>query len=296
MDFLRPASWEEALAAKAAHPTAVPIAGGTDVMVEINFDHRRPEYLLDLNRIGELYEWEVGEDTVRLGASVPYTGIMEHLRAELPGLALASHTVASPQIRNRGGVGGNLGTASPAGDAHPALLAAGAEVEAESVRGTRLIPIDDFYTGVKRNALAADELIRAVRIKKADGPQQFSKVGTRNAMVIAVCAFGLALHPETRTVRTGIGSAAPTPVRARTAEDFLNAALDEGSCWDSGKAVTPSVARRFADLCAAACNPIDDVRGTASYRRHAVGVMARRTLTWAWESYRGARPTTEGVA
>lgn len=209
MDFLRPASWEEALAAKAEHPTAVPIAGGTDVMVEINFDHRRPEYLLDLNRVGELSEWEVGEESVRLGASVPYTRIMEDLRGELPGLALASHTVASPQIRNRGGVGGNLGTASPAGDAHPALLAAGAEVEAESVRGTRLIPIDEFYTGVKRNALAPDELIRAVHIKKADGPQQYSKVGTRNAMVIAVCAFGLALHPSTRTVRTGIGSARP---------------------------------------------------------------------------------------
>lgn len=138
MDFLRPASWEEALAAKAEHPTAVPIAGGTDVMVEINFDHRRPEYLLDLNRIGDLSEWEVGEKTVRLGASVSYTQIMEQLRAELPGLALASHTVASPQIRNRGGVGGNLGTASPAGDAHPALLASGGAVEVESVRGRRL--------------------------------------------------------------------------------------------------------------------------------------------------------------
>ncbi|MBL1084060.1 FAD binding domain-containing protein [Streptomyces actinomycinicus] len=297
MDFLRPASWEEALAAKAEHPTAVPIAGGTDVMVEINFDHRRPEYLLDLNRIVDLYEWETGAESVRLGASVPYTKIMENLRAELPGLALASHTVASPQIRNRGGVGGNLGTASPAGDAHPALLAAGAEVEVESAaRGTRLIPVDEFYTGVKRNALRPDELIRAVHVKKADGPQQFSKVGTRNAMVIAVCAFGLALHPATRTVRTGIGSAAPTPVRAGAAEDFLNAALEEGGFWDTGKIITPSVAKRFADLCSAACNPIDDVRGTANYRRHAVGVMARRTLTWTWESYRGARPAPEGAA
>ena len=272
MDFLRPASWEEALAAKAEHPTAVPIAGGTDVMVEINFDHRRPEYLLDLNRIGDLSEWEVGEESVRLGASVPYTKIMENLRAELPGLALASHTVASPQIRNRG------------------------EVEVESVRGSRLIPIDAFYTGVKRNALAADELIRAVHVKKADGPQQFSKVGTRNAMVIAVCAFGLALHPGTRTVRTGIGSAAPTPVRAKAAEEFLNAALEEGGFWDNGQIITPSVAKQFADLCSAACNPIDDVRGTASYRRHAVGVMARRTLTWTWESYRGTRRLTEGAA
>ncbi|MET7274457.1 xanthine dehydrogenase family protein subunit M [Streptomyces flaveolus] len=296
MDFLRPASWEEALAAKAEHPTAVPLAGGTDVMVEINFDHRRPEYLMDLNRIGDLTEWEVQQDSVRLGASVPYTKIMENLSTELPGLALASHTVASPQIRNRGGVGGNLGTASPAGDAHPALLAAGAEVEVESVRGARRIPIDAFYTGVKRNALEPDELIRAVHIKKADGPQQFSKVGTRNAMVIAVCAFGLALHPDTRTVRTGIGSAAPTPVRATAAEDFLNAALEEGGFWGNGKIITPSVVKQFADLCSAACNPIDDVRGTASYRRHAVGVMARRTLTWTWEAYRGAHRTTEGAA
>ncbi|MEU0449101.1 FAD binding domain-containing protein [Streptomyces tendae] len=296
MDFLRPASWEEALAAKAEHPTAVPIAGGTDVMVEINFDHRRPDVLMDLGRIGDLTEWEVGEDSVRLGASVPYTRIMENLRTELPGLALASHTVASPQIRNRGGVGGNLGTASPAGDAHPALLAAGAEVEAESVRGTRRIPIDAFYTGVKRNALEPDELIRAVHIQKAEGPQQFSKVGTRNAMVIAVCAFGLALHPESRTVRTGIGSAAPTPIRATAAEEFLNAALEDGGFWENGKIVTPSAVKRFADLCSAACNPIDDVRGTADYRRHAVGVMARRTLTWTWESYRGARRTTEGAA
>ncbi|MFI6208470.1 FAD binding domain-containing protein [Streptomyces sp. NPDC051041] len=296
MDFLRPASWEEALAAKAAHPTAVPIAGGTDVMVEINFDHRRPEYLMDLNRVDDLYEWEVGEESVRLGASVPYTRIMQNLRAELPGLALAAHTVASPQIRNRGGVGGNLGTASPAGDAHPALLAAGAEVEVASVRGARRIPIDEFYRGVKRNALAPDELIRAVHVRKADGPQQFSKVGTRNAMVIAVCAFGLALHPTTRTVRTGIGSAAPTPVRAGAAEEFLNAALEEGGFWDGGKAVPPSVAQRFAQLCSAACAPIDDVRGTARYRRHAVGVLARRTLTWTWETYRGTRRATEGAA
>ncbi|MFE3584801.1 FAD binding domain-containing protein [Streptomyces vinaceus] len=291
MEFLRPAGWEEALAAKAEHPTAVPIAGGTDVMVEINFDHRRPEYLMDLNRIGALREWETGEDVVRLGASVPYTQIMEHLRAQLPGLALASHTVASPQIRNRGSVGGNLGTASPAGDAHPALLAAGAQVEVESVRGSRLIPIDAFYTGVKRNALAPDELIRAVHVSVADGPQQFSKVGTRNAMVIAVCAFGLALHPRTRSVRTGIGSAAPTPVRAKTAEEFLAAALDEGGFWESRTAITPSIAKQFGDLAAAACNPIDDVRGTAKYRRHAVGVLARRQLLWTWEEYRGRAVT-----
>lgn len=293
MDFLRPGSWEEALAAKAAHPTAVPIAGGTDVMVELNFDQRRPDHLLDLNRVDELREWEVGEEHVRLGAGVSYTSLLENLRAELPGLSLAAHTVGSPQIRNRGTVGGNLGAASPAGDSHPALLSAGAEVEVESAeRGSRLIPIEQFFTGVKRNALAEDELIKTVHIGKATGPQQFSKVGPRNAMVIAVCAFSVALHPETRTVRTGIGSAAPTPIRAKEAEDFLNAALRDGGFWENGKALTPSLAREFAVLAAGACHPIDDVRGTADYRRHAVTVLARRSLGWAWEEYRAGGSST----
>ncbi|QPP05918.1 xanthine dehydrogenase family protein subunit M [Streptomyces bathyalis] len=288
MDFLRPARWEEALAAKAEHPTAVPIAGGTDVMVEINFDQRRPAQLLDLNRVTELHEWETGEEDVALGACVPYTRIIENLRRELPGLALAAHTVGSPQIRNRGSVGGNLGAASPAGDSHPPLLTAGAEIEAESVRGSRRIPVEDFFTGVKRNVLADDELIKRVHIKKASGPQQFSKIGTRNAMVIAVCGFSVALHPERRAVRAAVGSAAPTPFRASAAEDFLNAALEEQGLWDNGRAIPPSVTQRFAALCSAACNPIDDVRGSAAYRRHAVGVMARRTLGWVWDSYRGS--------
>lgn len=309
MEFLRPSAWEDALAAKAEHPTAVPVAGGTDVMVELNFDHRRPGVLLDLTRIGALYEWDVdggglsggdgrggagagdgggrgdGGAAVRLGACVPYTRIIDELSAELPGLALAARTVGSPQIRNRGSVGGNLGSASPAGDSHPPLLAAGAEVEAVSVRGTRMIPVEEFFTGVKRHALAEDELIRAVRIRRADGPQQFSKVGTRNAMVIAVCGFGLALHPRTRTVRTGVGSAAPTPLRARAAEDFLNAVLDEDRLWDSGRAVPPSAVLEFGELVAAAASPIDDVRGSARYRRHALAVMARRTFGWAWAEY-----------
>ncbi|GGR73639.1 FAD binding domain-containing protein [Streptomyces sp. MBT70] len=163
MDFLRPASREEALAAKAEHPTAVPIAGGTDVMVEIDFGHRRPEYPLDLNCVGELYEWEPGGQSVRPCARVPYRAITRSLRAEPPGPALASHPVASPRIRDRGGFGGNLGTASPAGDVHPALLAAGAEVEvASAARGTRLIPVDASRTGVERNARGPDPLIPTI--------------------------------------------------------------------------------------------------------------------------------------
>ncbi|MFI6152583.1 FAD binding domain-containing protein [Kitasatospora sp. NPDC051170] len=288
MEFLRPATWDEALAAKAVHPGATAISGGTDVMVELNFDVHRPAAILDLNRVTELTEWSIEAGVVRLGAAVPYARIIEELSGPLPGLALAAHTVGSPQIRNRGSVGGNLGAASPAGDSHPALLAAGRDVyvEAASVRGTRLIPIDDFYVGVKRNSLEPDELIRAVRIPVADGPQQFSKIGTRNAMVIAVCAFGFALHPKDGTVGTGIGSAAPTPRRAVEAEEYLAGVLAERGLWATGALLGPEVVRRFGELVRAAASPIDDVRGTAEYRRHALAVMARRTLTWCWNDYR----------
>ena len=286
MDFLRPATLADALSAKATHPDAVPIAGGTDVMVELNFDHRRPAALLDLNRVGELHEHGRADGRIRLGAAVPYARIITELGAELPGLAMAARTVGSPQIRNRGSVGGNLGAASPAGDAHPALLAAGADVEIASVRGTRFVAAQDFYTGVKRNVLAPDELIIAVHLAPAEGPQQFSKIGTRNAMVIAVCAFGLALHPAQRRVGTGLGSAAPTPRRAAAAEEFLAGELN----WDSPAPLRDSVLRRFGTLVAQAASPIDDVRGSAAYRRHALSVLARRTLGWAWSDYlRGGR-------
>src|ERR1700733_5120835 len=208
MDFLQPRSLPEALALKAEHPEAVPIAGGTDIMVEINFDARRPAALLDLNQVTELTRWGSDGDRLRVGAGVTYVRLISELGGELPGLAMAARTVGAPQIRNRGTIGGNLGAASPAGDCHPVLLACGAVIEATSVRGTRQIPAADYYTGPKRNALAPDELITAVLIRPATGAQQFAKIGTRNAMVIAVCAFALDLRGD-GSVGTGIGSAGP---------------------------------------------------------------------------------------
>ncbi|MEV0053101.1 xanthine dehydrogenase family protein subunit M [Saccharopolyspora shandongensis] len=285
MEFLRPASWREALEAKAAHPDATPIAGGTDVMVEINFDHRRPSTLLDLTGVPELTGWSEEGGELRIGAGLPYTNLINELGDRVPGLAIASRTVGSPQIRNRGTLGGNLGSASPAGDGHPPLLASDARIEVESVRGKRLIPATEFFTGVKRNALAEDELIAAVHIAPATGAQQFSKVGTRNAMVIAVCTFAIALHPDRKQVGTGIGSAAPTPLRALAAEEFLSAELD----WEQRLPLEESVARRFGELVAQAASPIDDVRGTADYRRHALAVMARRTLSWVWNDHCSGR-------
>jgi CO/xanthine dehydrogenase FAD-binding subunit len=290
LDFLQPTTWSDALALRTERPDALPIAGGTDVMVELNFDRRRPGALLDLGRIPELREWSVDEGRVRLGAGVTYARVIEELGDRLPGLAIASRTVGSPQIRIRGTVGGNLGSSSPAGDAHPPLLAAEAVVEVESAaRGTRHVPAVDFYTGVKRNALEPDELIAAVLVPSATGPQQFSKVGTRNAMVIAVSAFACALHPDRQTVGTGIGSAAPTPRRAVEAEQFLAGELADAGLWNSRGELPESLARAFGERVAAAASPIDDVRGTAAYRRHSLAVMARRTVTWAWNEYQHDR-------
>ena len=275
---------------KSAHPEAMPIAGGTDVMVEINLDRHRPAAILDLTRVTELSQWGTDGELLRIGAGVTYARIIGELGDRLPGLALASRTVGSPQIRNRGTVGGNLGSASPAGDAHPPLLATDAVVELASTAGTRRVAAREFFTGPKRNAMRKDELIAAFLVAPATGPQQFSKVGTRNAMVIAVCSFALALDPGRRHVGTGIGSAAPTPVIADEAQRFLEGVLDEGGLWDRPAPVAASALARFGQLVAAASNPIDDVRGTAAYRRHALAVLARRTFGWAWDEYRAQAP------
>jgi CO/xanthine dehydrogenase FAD-binding subunit len=288
MEFLAPATWDDALAARAEHPGAVPIAGGTDVMVELNFDRHRPAALLDLTGVADLREWSRTDDGgLRLGAGVTYSRVMRELATAAPGLAMASRTVGSPQIRARGTVGGNLGSASPAGDCHPVLLAVGAEVEIASARGVRTVPIAEFFTGVKRNVLADDELIAAVLLPPTHRLEQFAKIGTRNAMVIAVTSFGLALHPERRAVGAALGSAAPTPRHARQAEEFLAGMLEEQGHWDSRAALPGSAVVRFGELVAADAAPIDDVRGTAAYRRHALSVLGRRTLTWAWQDYQG---------
>jgi CO/xanthine dehydrogenase FAD-binding subunit len=290
MEFLQPRSLPEALAVKAERPQAVAIAGGTDVMVELNFDRRRPEVVLDLTRVPELGGWSRQDGAVRVGAGVTYTRMVAELADDLPGLAIAARTVGSPQIRNRGTIGGNLGSASPAGDCHPPLLAAGAEVEVASASGgSRRVPVDSFFTGPKKSALAPEELICAVHVPAAAGPQQFAKVGTRNAMVIAVCSFGLALDPPRGRVGTGIGSAGPTPLRAREAEEFLQGVLGSEGLWHSRGPLPEAALGRFGELVAGAARPIDDVRGTAAYRVHALGVLARRTLTWAWDRYRTGR-------
>jgi CO/xanthine dehydrogenase FAD-binding subunit len=255
MDVLTPRSLVEALELRAAYPGALPIQGGTDVMVAFNFDRARPEVVLNLNEVAELRGWSREDGELRLGSGLTYSEAMEgELGSALPALAEASRTVGSPQIRNRGTLGGNLGTASPAGDALPPLVIEGAEVECVSVRGSRRLPLVEFVTGVKRSALAQDELIAAVRLRPSGAPQTFMKIGPRNAMVIAVCSLALSAGDE---LRASFGSASPRPV-------LVTAPLGE--------------ADTFAELVAAAASPIDDVRGSAAYRRHALRVLTERAL------------------
>jgi CO/xanthine dehydrogenase FAD-binding subunit len=240
---------------KAEQHELLPIQGGTDVLVGINFDRARPRAILNLNEVGELRGFTRENGTLRLGSGLTYAELERgSLREELKALGEAARTVGSPQIRNRGTIGGNLGTASPAGDAIPPLVVEGAQVECASVRGTRRVPLADFVTGVKRNALAADELITAVWLEPSRAPQTFMKIGPRNAMVIAVCALAVSAGDE---LRASFGSASPRPV-------LVTAARSDAST--------------FAEQVAAAAAPIDDVRGSAAYRRHALRVLAERAL------------------
>lgn len=256
MQVVTPRSLDEALRLKADHSDAVPIQGGTDLMVALNFDRTRPEAILNLNEVAELRGWSRENGALRLGAGLTYTEAMG-LGEDFQSLAEAARTVGSPQIRNRGTIGGNLGTASPAGDALPPLLIEGTEVEVASVRGTRRLPIDEFLVGVKRNALEPDELITAVHVEPSGQPQTFMKVGPRNAMVIAVCSLALVVDRERGELRAAFGSSAPV---ARLVRGPLGQV-------DS-----------FPEQVAEAASPIDDVRGTAAYRRHALRVLTQRAL------------------
>jgi CO/xanthine dehydrogenase FAD-binding subunit len=283
VQVLRPRDLAEALAFR-SDLECLPLAGGTDVMVELNFDRRRPEAILDLTHVSELRDWKSSEDEIRVGAGVTYLQLQHELADAIPGLALAARTVGSPQIRNRGTIGGNLGAASPAGDCHPPLLASGAEIELSSLEGTRRVRADEFFLAPKRSVLRADELITAVLVPRARGPQQFAKVGTRNAMVIAVCSFALSFDAQARRIGTGIGSAGPTPLRAREAEDHLGSELDEAAAWHGERGLSDTAIARFGELVAAAAAPIDDVRGSAAYRRRALAVLAQRTLRWSLDA------------
>ncbi|MEM9033389.1 MAG: FAD binding domain-containing protein [Actinomycetota bacterium] len=277
MSVLMPVSLDEVYRALADEPEAHLLAGGTDLMVEVNYAGRRPPAVVGLRKVAELRTWQLEGDRVVIGAGMTWTDLMSGELAErFPILATASRTVGSPQIRNGGTIGGNVGTASPAGDGLPPLYALDAVVRIGSAAGVREQSIAEFITGVKRTTLAPGEVITGLVVPNVDGPQEYCKIGTRNAMVISAAGVAVVVDRRSRTVRCALGAVAPTIVRASEAEVLATDAVD----WDAVEPTIadPAVHERFGDLAAAASQPIDDHRSSAEYRRHAISVMARRAL------------------
>lgn len=298
-------SLDDACQTLADNPEAEVLAGGTDFMVEVNYRHRSPAAVVAVSQVPEIGGWRVepgtsgradsdsgtdgnsgadgnsgdSDDSIWLGAALTFSEIANSELANLlPALAQASRTVGSPQIRNAGTLGGNLGTASPAGDSLPVLAALDARIMLRSTQASREMALCDFITGPKQTCLEAGELIEAIRVPKAVGHSEFLKVGTRNAMVISVAGLALFARTDINRVCVGLGSVSAVPVRAAEAEDWISPRLD----WQTMTPPTTSEMDTFGDLVSKASSPIDDHRSTADYRRHAVGVMAKRALLRAF--------------
>jgi len=287
MSVIAPTSLAEAVAAADEAPSALLLAGGTDVMVEINERHRSlpndDATVIALAGVPELSSWTIdrGAGTLTLGAGVRWADIeRDPLLGLVPALAEAARTVGSPQIRNAGTVGGNLATCSPAGDGLPVLAAYEAIVRLVSADGARTMPVGEFMIGVKRTALDPGELIESIEMPLLEGWQGFSKIGVRNAMVIATANACVATDVPSRSIRIALGSVAPTVIRCPDAEELALDAVD----W-TDMTIDTAAANEVGRLAVEASSPIDDHRSTAAYRRHAVGVLVTRQLRRA---FRGA--------
>ncbi|WP_394937631.1 FAD binding domain-containing protein [uncultured Ilumatobacter sp.] len=275
MPVMHPTTIDEATALLAHYPGAMVLSGGTDAMVEINDGHRRPEgSVVVVNRIAALRSWrhDPTAKTLTVGAGVTYTELMrEPIASLIPALAEASRTVGSPQIRNAGTLGGNLGTSSPAGDGLPVLAALDAKLTLASETGIRTMAASDFIVGVKRTAIRPGELITEITLPVVEGWQGYAKVGVRNAMVIAVASVALVFDRPNESVAVALGSVGPTILRCPEAEMLLASSLD----WATLTAHADAL-EQFATSVSAASQPITDHRSSAEYRRHAVGVLAKR--------------------
>ena len=263
------------------HGDARLIQGGTDLMVEINFNHVKPTTMISLRDIKSLRM--IRTDTpgiMSIGSGVPYSVIEgEPVLTAIPALAQAARTVGSPQIRAAGSLGGNLGTCSPAGDTLPVMFALDASIHLSTIDSSRVVSIHDFMTGVKRSVRQHDEIITAIDFPIINGWQGYSKVGVRNAMVISVASACLVADHENADVRIALGSVGPTIIRCRAAESWLKTTLD----LSTRSTISLDVANEFGRRAAEESSPIDDHRSTAQYRRHAISVLASRLLRKAYQ-------------
>jgi xanthine dehydrogenase small subunit len=260
-----PQTLMEALALRAEHPNATVLAGGTDIMVFVEGGSLQLDEVLNLWSCDELRSIEKTSDGIRIGALNTWTDIRYDER--LPdALRECARTVGAEQIQNRGTVGGNIVNASPAGDSLPLWLALDAVLEVASVRGSRMVPASEFWTGYRTTALDADELLLAVHIGIHDTDRiTYRKVGTRMAQAISKVVLGGRLQVQDGRVthaRLALGSVGPVPLRLPSVEAAL-----------IGRPIHSSA----ADAVAQDITPIDDIRSTADYRRT---VATRIVRSW----------------
>lgn len=286
INYETPKSIAEAVKLLAAHgEKARPLSGGTDLIIQLRAGTRRPEYVVDVKQIPEMRRISFSlQHGLHLGAAVPCIEIFENadMRRYYPGLTEAAHLIGSLQIQSRASVGGNLCNGSPAADTTPALIALGAKARIAGSNGERLVPVEDFCTAPGRTVLQPGELLIDVVI---DAPEQHSSDAymrfiPRNEMDIAVVGVGAALTldlADDRVVdaRIALGAVGPTAIFAADASKSLE-----------GKKLDAAAIENAARLAIAASSPIDDMRGTAEYRRHVVGVLTRRVLAKAAERAR----------
>jgi CO/xanthine dehydrogenase FAD-binding subunit len=270
---------DDALGYLAEHADAEPICGGTDLVVEMNFGRHRPKAVIAIDRIDELKELIVTGGLTRMSGGVTYTRM---LREEIGSVAMrqAARTVGSPQIRNAGTIGGNVATCSPAGDTLPVLAALDAKIVLRSATSDRRVPFTEYMTGPKKTVRRRDELVVAVEWDHAGEAQVFMKAGTRNAMVIAIASLALVVDGRRSRVGIALGSSGPTIIRASEAERFAEGLMDEAD-WGHRRVPSDAALAELGARVAAAARPIDDVRGTAAYRRHVLSVMAQRAFARA---------------
>ena len=274
--YYTPTSVDEALRLLAElGPQARLIAGGTDLLIELERGVRRTPVLVDISRVPGLGRIALEEDTLRIGPLASHNRLLSSpivVEQAFP-LAQAAWSVGAPAIRNRGTLGGNLITASPANDTIPPLWALGAQMVLRSARGERILPLPDFYLGVRQVDMAPDEMLVEVRVPAMTAQERgiFARASLRRALAISLASAAVILRVEHSMVtraRIALGSVAPTVVRAVEAEGAL-----------VGRPLSEERAARAATLAAQAAVPIDDIRAGAEYRRRMVEILVRRALT-----------------
>ncbi len=270
-ELFRPATLDDALQILAETPGAAPLGGGTCLLVDLRLRKRSADTLVDLSRIEALRGIRMEGDMLVLGATATIADLLDspQVMEGAPILHAACKTFAAPLVRNRATLGGNIAHASPAADAAPPLLALDAAIELQSPAGTRHLPLSDFFLAPCQTARADGELVTAIRIPMGSQVPSwgYEKIGLRKADAISVVSAAAVRRQEDGRVRIALGAVAPVPIRARAAEERL-----KGVAWS-----TADIAEA-ARLAGKEARPIDDVRGTAAYRKRQAEILVRRCL------------------